>query len=158
MGSDVVSAMDLRRADAVSIHTPAWGVTSSAIPSAVPYPVSIHTPAWGVTISKKSGYNGTISFNPHSRVGSDELQERADNLTESFNPHSLVGSDTEKVQTYLRTGSFNPHSRVGSDRLSCPVRKWNIRFNPHSRVGSDQVAEAQLVERFRFQSTLPRGE
>ena len=99
--------------------------------------VSIHTPAWGVTISKKSGYNGTISFNPHSRVGSDELQERADNLTESFNPHSLVGSDTEKVQTYLRTGSFNPHSRVGSDLIFKDLHLAQRRFNPHSRVGSD---------------------
>ena len=33
----------------VSIHTPAWGVTSKANPLAALRKVSIHTPAWGVT-------------------------------------------------------------------------------------------------------------
>ena len=34
---------------AVSIHTPAWGVTRRAQRLRGPLQVSIHTPAWGVT-------------------------------------------------------------------------------------------------------------
>ena len=34
----------------VSIHTPAWGVTSNYSNNSICYSVSIHTPAWGVTM------------------------------------------------------------------------------------------------------------
>ena len=55
----------------VSIHTPAWGVTttgSSALPISA---VSIHTPAWGVTKCKSNEKRMAKCFNPHARVGRD---------------------------------------------------------------------------------------
>ncbi len=57
----------------VSIHTPAWGVTGYALSRSQTHSVSIHTPAWGVTSINPKILCSTKCFNPHSRVGSDEL-------------------------------------------------------------------------------------
>ena len=81
-----------------------------------------------------------ISFNPHSRIGSDSPENQWQYLRCSFNPHSRVGSDGKQQSSTTTTGCFNPHSRVGSDALiSSPVPQ-TFCFNPHSRVGSDEDA------------------
>ena len=55
--------------------------------------VSIHTPAWGVTTNDCAGCPNIGCFNPHSRVGSDALSTDSGTCGASFNPHSRVGSD-----------------------------------------------------------------
>ena len=54
-------------------------------------------------------------FNPHSRVGSDDLLRERGLELRNFNPHSRVGSDADKTKDVSYTLDFNPHSRVGSD-------------------------------------------
>ena len=59
------------REGSISIHTPARGVTISALEDADHYDISIHTPARGVTSSKSIFTSSKTYFNPHSRKGSD---------------------------------------------------------------------------------------
>ena len=120
--------------------------------------ISIHTPAQGVTSGMTANLPSLWNFNPHSRTGSD-----AEGIAEFseliyFNPHSRTGSDL-----YRRGGSnfkhnFNPHSRTGSDYS--PLRTaWNTKyFNPHSRTGSDVWSVEWRAHTYVFQSTLPHRE
>ncbi len=100
-----------------------------------------------------------MSFNPRSRVGSDENDVALCALGPGFNPRSRVGSDIDKytlqniVHTFQSTlprrerlhygkappggQSFNPRSRVGSDDKETHSRDTAHGFNPRSRVGSD---------------------
>ncbi len=66
-----ILALSRSAAAPVSIHTPAWGVTSLAGCGWILLLVSIHTPAWGVTLWTKYPRSGIPRFNPHSRMGSD---------------------------------------------------------------------------------------
>ena len=103
---------------AISIHTPAKGVTTSLPKYYIDQIISIHTPAKGVTTmrpwytsttvisihtpAKGVTYHGTGStikrrhFNPHSREGSDINDKRRNKIIGDFNPHSREGSDKEK--------------------------------------------------------------
>ena len=49
MGRDDYDKSQIER-ELVSIHTPAWGVTSEEQVKDPEKKVSIHTPAWGVTL------------------------------------------------------------------------------------------------------------
>ncbi len=55
--------------------------------------VSIHAPAWGATHKMVSFNLFWHSFNPRSRVGSDNNAKLQTNKRRSFNPRSRVGSD-----------------------------------------------------------------
>ena len=54
MGSDFVRIARYSFRCAVSIHTPAWGVTTLTTLIPLAGDVSIHTPAWGVTAGLNS--------------------------------------------------------------------------------------------------------
>ena len=53
---------------------------------------------------------------------------------------------------------FNPRSRVGNDQRKQEEKGHNKDFNPRSRVGNDINIRYNLRNRFKFQSTFPRGE
>ncbi len=55
--------------------------------------VSIHTPAWGVTPDRVKRSQECVSFNPHSRMGSDSKSRTFEQQQKRFNPHSRMGSD-----------------------------------------------------------------
>ena len=57
---------------AVSIHAPAWGATKAAAAIKSLGYVSIHAPAWGATNPSYAPYPSISSFNPRSRMGSDQ--------------------------------------------------------------------------------------
>ena len=59
----------------ISIHTPAKGVTLFNPISMETDFISIHTPAKGVTALSSCSNSAFVDFNPHSREGSDLLQE-----------------------------------------------------------------------------------
>ena len=94
MGSDT-NSMETIRPQTISIHAPAWGATSWAIPgrrdivtfqSTPPHgerpnndtmlhetlSISIHAPAWGATVGKESNFCERCHFNPRPRMGSDK--------------------------------------------------------------------------------------
>ena len=75
----------------------------------------------------------------------------------SFNPHSRTGSDCALGLTIQRYASFNPHSRTGSDcALGLTIQRY-ASFNPHSRTGSDYENAAQMAKRKVSIHTPARG-
>ena len=99
----------------VSIHAPAWGATGWDCPMAAMLIVSIHAPAWGATCAANNHRQRNKSFNPRSRVGSDQPCVGGKLWLWCFNPRSRVGSDQGLYACRASTQSFNPRSRVGSD-------------------------------------------
>ena len=77
----------------ISIHTPTRGATNIVAAQQLHNIISIHTPAWGATRATRSQGKGNQNFNPHSRVGSDNIVYRTLIVFFYFNPHSRVGSD-----------------------------------------------------------------
>ena len=80
---------------AISIHTPAKGVTAANQVIVNNAKISIHTPAKEVTVVTTEIRVGRIDYlNPHSREGSD-FQNFVKNYNSDidFNPHSREGSD-----------------------------------------------------------------
>ena len=63
--------IDFGDGTAISIHTPAKGVTKSQISTIASQQISIHTPAKGVTQTLHYKAVCRDHFNPHSREGSD---------------------------------------------------------------------------------------
>ena len=57
----------------ISIHTPTRGATNIVAAQQLHNIISIHTPAWGATRATRSQGKGNQNFNPHSRVGSDDI-------------------------------------------------------------------------------------
>ena len=103
-----------------------------------------------------------MSFNPRSRVGSDDYPKLFCLCWYSFNPRSRVGSDwsisvcvrrmsmfqstlprrERHVRGLFRQADnfrFNPRSRVGSDEEYIVLFHRIVGFNPRSRVGSDHL-------------------
>ena len=78
---------------AISIHTPAWGVTDDIAKKLELMIISIHTPAWGVTIRITPEPVTHHNFNPHARVGRDERERELNERESDFNPHARVGRD-----------------------------------------------------------------
>ena len=70
VGGDLAVHQCRHRAD-ISIHTPAWGVTSALLLQCRYQRISIHTPAWGVTAPRRACAGQPGDFNPHPRVGGD---------------------------------------------------------------------------------------
>ena len=121
------------------------------------------------------------SFNPRSRMGSDQQPGGYRYNGRGFNPRSRMGSDRNSLSSCFRLISFNPRSRMGSDFLPraglpyflmvsihapawgatgfawCRRHRWR-RFNPRSRMGSDTAAIRIRSKDQKFQSTLPHGE
>jgi len=79
---------------AISIHTPAQGVTTEYYDFVGTDAISIHTPAQGVTAFLKMILCFSSNFNPHSRTGSDSTDADKEAAEEYFNPHSRTGSDS----------------------------------------------------------------
>ena len=83
------------------------------------FAISIHTPAWGVTCGRSSRERQEY-FNPHPRVGGDTLLLITPPiLLTYFNPHPRVGGDGTGSHSRAHSyRNFNPHPRVGGDRKS----------------------------------------
>ena len=121
-----------------------------------------------------------MNFNPHARVGRDDVDDEYCKNALYFNPHARVGRDvhslflTDKIQIISihtpawgvtqprhndcdRTRYFNPHARVGRDYRRRERRRIYYHFNPHARVGRDFRRALITLTLFTFQSTRPRG-
>ena len=61
-------------------------------------------------------------------------------------------------RVFKEVSNFNPRSREGSDKILSFYRLAFDDFNPRSREGSDINANAGIVYKYGFQSTLPRRE
>ena len=99
--------------------------------------ISIHTPARGVTHRPHPLRRDPKHFNPHSRKGSDIVTVALYSYPFHFNPHSRKGSDYGQYVINNRRTNFNPHSRKGSDLALLIHLDRSLHFNPHSRKGSD---------------------
>ena len=124
--------------------------------------------------------NSYLNFNPRSHEGSDYSRLWALLLHQYFNPRSHEGSDecVRKVNA-ISNLDFNPRSHEGSDDNGRVLEAEYLNFNPRSHEGSDSISfdictmtaisihaptrgataiVPHVSKRFRFQSTLPRGE
>ena len=146
-GSDLRVVLDLCVLWNVSIHTPARGVTQSQSASAQNFSVSIHTPARGVTV-KDSQRDKQLQVSIHTPARGVTYPVTSILFVHlSFNPHSRTGSDFHGNVGMSGVFGFNPHSRTGSDlkariirgvtRSYMFIRPSQISFNPHPRTGSD---------------------
>ena len=121
--------------------------------------ISIHAPARGATSGDGAARRAGSDFNPRSREGSDDGNEKkiaVDDLFQSTLPRG------ERRSVRLRREHpychFNPRSREGSDNIFNLTFIGTCNFNPRSREGSDEVFLSHWLFINSFQSTLPRGE
>ena len=117
----------------VSIHTPAWGVTSSfresrkckkefqstRLHEAWPMIkvltrkgiiVSIHTPAWGVTLFSIIWMYRYISFNPHACMRRDSFGRFFYTHLVGFNPHACMRRDPLSQLPVLQIAVVSIHT------------------------------------------------
>ena len=102
---------------AISTHTPAWGVTVVFGFQIHVKCISTHTPAWGVTRYNTGAERSTFHFNSHARVGRDGNCDQVTLLHFDFNSHARVGRDMDDLLDRSRPIHFNSHARVGRDTM-----------------------------------------
>ncbi len=163
----------------VSIRAPVWGAIGVEAGPRRGGCVSIRAPVWGAMLRCGCRRCRTKSFNPRSRVGSDERRGIVVPSRVTFQSALPCGERSAVLSDATINSSFNPRSRVGSDStqpappipfawfqsaLPCGERWCAVgsirrkgRFNPRSRVGSDKAAPF-VAQRAKFQSALPCGE
>ena len=108
----------------------------ASIAAAAKTKVSIHAPAWGATTQIDPPIGGLKSFNPRSRVGSDQQS--------SFRQYSI-----HEFQSTLPRGER---------RWWRAIRRYNDWFQSTLPRG-ERLFTANIALTFNlFQSTLPRGE
>ena len=90
----------------ISIHAPAKGATSVALPLLLCYIISIHAPAKGATPADEDGSSLDTYFNPRSREGSDISATRRSVPSAYFNPRSREGSDLSRSPHTSKTIPF----------------------------------------------------
>ena len=102
----------------ISIHTPARGVTGDKRGFYKVGKISIHTPARGVTRTLFPHIVKPDHFNPHSRKGSDIIEEDLKFIVINISIHTPARGVTLETRDpiYLPI-DFNPHSRKGSDLM-----------------------------------------
>ena len=138
-GSDGLPFIITTNLSAISIHTPAKGVTSLASLPGLPGTfqstlprrewrhlhgqnpgyerISIHTPAKGVTRQPRKLKHRRTDFNPHSREGSDFFSFFHTTNLYNFNPHSREGSDSLRSKEYITCNLF---------QSTLPRREWQF--------------------------------
>ena len=119
--------------------------------------VSIHAPVWGATNADVTPINEWASFNPRSRMGSDQSR------------NGLVGILRQFQSTLPYGERLKGHGKIGESKVSIHAPVWGatiprLRLQRHQRVsihapvwGATKSRKSQKVIRL-FQSTLPYGE
>ena len=80
-------------------------------------------------------------------MGSDITLPAVAKLGFSFNPRSRMGSDEAEAEKAEAEASFNPRSRMGSDGHIFCGTDHHACFNPRSRMGSDTLVESYAMSR-----------
>ncbi len=141
MGSDTYDLEITGYEEGVSIHAPAWGATFTANKNIPLVSVSIHAPAWGATFRLVRIGCESSSFNPRSRMGSDDVEDLFSPSNSRFNPRSRMGSDfrvlVESVESLVFQSTL-PHGE--RRRFPWLIPTLRLGFNPRSRMGSDRQA------------------
>jgi len=65
-----------------------------------------------------------------------------------FNPHARVGRDEVQVPQIQDLQNFNPHARVGRDPTCIYNKGLLVYFNPHARVGRDYVVSNNKLNEY----------
>ena len=164
---------------AISGFCPRIGNVPCTTPFDFLFVISIHVPTWGTTLSISTNLFALIFQSTFPR-GERLYNNTYLNHFKYFNPRSLVGNDGVKAQwggsSYISihvpswgtTASGDPST--APDRISIHVPSWGTttqlrgnvpryeHFNPRSLVGNDRIWQNTLPSRWKFQSTVPRGE
>ena len=166
----------------ISIHAPRGGSDPGLAGFGLPGAISIHAPRGGSDRTRRTKGHGNRYFNPRSPWGerlktTDIIRKRAQN----FNPRSPwgerlclrpifarkektfqstlpVGGATDSVVYQIAVTGISIHApRGGSDQLRMRKNNENRNFNPRSPWGERQTVCYTIVNKERFQSTLPVG-
>ena len=152
--------MCMTATNAISIHTPARGVTRRIDDWVNQFGISIHTPARGVTqIGDAKTAENNISIHTPARGVTKELCEQT--LCIFISIHTPARGVTPAVQTYMEYLLFQSTLPQGEwltyapderpedlFQSTLPQGEWHgvdavakgfYNFNPHSRKGSDRV-------------------
>ena len=137
---------------------------------------------WGATPRRWCCFLDRSSFNPRSRVGSDDINVLPHQCVEQFQSTlpcgerpwavTLVGPQFDMFQSTLPCGERRPRGRRRQRSLAVSIHApvWGATpvnrfvsaitqsFNPRSRVGSDTLTALEQAQEMEFQSTLPCGE
>ena len=145
---------------AISIHTPARGVTMSLVLLFMVFcKISIHTPARGVTEVTSFFCVFSIYFNPHSRKGSDYLHTAKKRRKNHFNPHSRKGSDIKVSFQCINVSRISIHTPARGVTGDIETLQSGVTISIHTPARGVTLLSAVLYfNRWRFQSTLPQGE
>ena len=157
-GSDGIDIVRIIWCEAISIHTPAKGVTYQPFlqDKGFLFQSTLPRREW----RSKHGKHGkdTDNFNPHSREGSDYAPCYQITFAKNFNPHSREGSDLSMNYHHRCHTNFNPHSREGSDSYTF----WQAVKHPcisiHTPAKGVTTCLHCLLLPLIFQSTLPQRE
>ena len=120
----------------ISIHTPTKGVTKDAPAFDAVWNISIHTPAKGVTPPYFKDLIFSMYFNPHSRKGSDVIDDSTGDIISQF-------QSTLPQREWLSQRRTN--HMIQRFQSTLPQREW-------------LCSKFQKLILDLFQSTLPQRE
>ena len=129
-------ARDIQWCQAVSIHTPTWGVTLlSEVPDRIIRFQSTHLhEVWPRPLSGR--WSGT-SFNPHTYMRCDVQSCTMSMSILKFQSTHLHEVWPQGQGTSQPTDSFNPHTYMRCDNDSSPIPHKIPCFNPHTYMRCD---------------------
>ncbi len=148
------------RLERVSIHAPARGATSAAMPSSISADVSIHAPARGATSARMAVHVAAAEFQSTPPRGGRPLPHVVDAASYArFNPRPRAGGDERPRQRMRqRSRCFNPRPRAGGDSYRCASTRRRDRVSIHAPArGATSSARCDATSQIAFQSTPPRG-
>ena len=98
-----------------------------------------------------------LDFNPRSHEGSDTRWHSTLRLTLSFQSTLPRGERLVIKVLLCETTYFNPRSHEGSD-TGCSGAQCHFEISIHAPTRGATRSMPVLILRYKFQSTLPRGE
>ncbi len=119
--------------------------------------VSIHTPAWGATSTFEFQVMTYCCFNPHARVGRDRMILRLRHINGLFQSTRPRGARLPKLLLADLNSLVSIHTPAWGATSAQNTCRDIISFNPHARVGRDKMYRGGTQINNLFQSTRPRG-
>ena len=120
----------------ISIHVPAWGTTKGKLRGRYFADISIHVPAWGMTEAMTAKWHQQKYFNPRSRVGNDQSEQRL----------------RKEIMISIHVPAW------GTTAVNDCIRLENLIFQSTFPRGERPNSYDTCLLLVIFQSTFPRGE
>ncbi len=141
----------------VSIRTPAWGATCGTAQAVTHFALFQSARPRGARQRSLASLSGVSQFQSARPRGARRAFLARKRLPLSFNPHARVGRD-DLVQGAARVIVVSIRTPAwGATFITVTAEAKCSRFNPHARVGRDTASRPSAQCRSLFQSARPRG-